>query len=102
VLDSREGVMFLTGIEGANHGGTDVRFKVFPTLKPRTLVISLRKTGVTVTVDGAAAMKWTGDTTRANADYGSDRECLFLGAWLAYSVTRFELTPVTGSGRKKR
>jgi hypothetical protein len=97
-----EGWLYILGAEGPKHGGSDVQIKLFHVGKTRNVVIALRKTGVTVTVDGTAVMQWKSDTSRIGMYYTQDRDCLYLGAWIAYSISKFELIPVTGAGRKKR
>jgi len=102
VFDATQGFLYVLGAEGPNHGGSDVPGKLFTAGKSRNVVIALRKTGVTVTVDGTAVMQWKADTTRIAMYYTPDRDCMYLASWIGYSISKFELIPVTGSGRKKR
>jgi len=102
VFDAHEGMSYVLGAEGPNHGGSDVPGKLLPVGKMRNVVIALRKTGVTLTVDGAAVMQWKADTTRIGMYYTPDRDCMYLASWIGYAISKFELIPVTGSGRKKR
>jgi hypothetical protein len=99
VLDAHEGILGFNGIEGP---GKEIQIKLFPAGKTRNVLISLRRTSVSVTVDGTLVHQWKGDTTRSAVFYAPDRECMFLASWITYSISKFELIPVTGSGRKKR
>jgi hypothetical protein len=99
VFDATEGGLFLNGLDGPD---SHKPIKLFPAGKTRNVVIALRKTSVTVTVDGTVVIQWKGDVTRCKMFYAPDQECMYLASWISYSITKFELLPVAESGRRRR
>ncbi|HVR86169.1 MAG TPA: hypothetical protein VMU54_17740 [Planctomycetota bacterium] len=100
------GLHFLDGQAAANNE-TANRSRVFGDTKPKTLVFAVLKDGVKVTVDSRPIINWKGELSRLTFDDGAyravtDRRSLFLGAWQAYQITKLELTPISGQGRKLR
>lgn len=97
----------LHGVDGKNFNENETLFKekIFVDEKPRTLLVSVRKSGVAFTVDGRSIFSWKGDPAKLNAPPYPDlkeKRQLFLGAWQAYRFTRIELITVSGSGKKIR
>jgi hypothetical protein len=74
--------------------------------QPYTVVYSVRKKGVTVTVNAKRAIFWEGDYRRLSL--GSiwkipDPKALFIGSWgVELQVSKMVLTPITGQGKKLR
>jgi hypothetical protein len=73
---------------------------------PSTIVCSVRKDRLSVTVDGRKVVDWKADYARVSLFREwkvKDDQALFLGAWTApYRVHKLELAPVTGAGRPLR
>ncbi len=79
---------------------------VFVKGRPAQVICSVRKTGVTVRVDGRVIIDWTGDPQQLGlGEYWETphKETLFLGAYdCRYRVSRVTLTPVSGTGKPLR
>lgn len=76
---------------------------LFTNLKASTIVCSVRKTGIKVTVDGRTIVDWKGDLGRLTlrADYAvPNRRSLMLATWSSkYAISKLQLTAVTGQGK---
>lgn len=72
----------------------------------RTVVCSVRKKGVLITVDGKKAIDWEGDYKHLTINPSwkvPDARALFLGNWEAeFQFASITLTPVTGQGKRTR
>jgi hypothetical protein len=82
---------------------TAVPGKRFTNGKPSTVVVAVRKDGITVTVDGKKVTAFKGATTRLSIPpiLGiPNRRALFVGATDSrYVFSKLQLTPVTGVGK---
>jgi hypothetical protein len=82
---------------------TKVMGKLLTNLKPSTIVCSVRKTEVTVTVDGKRILAYKGGYDRLTNMVElsiPNKRALFIGsAQCRYSITRISLTPITGQGK---
>jgi hypothetical protein len=69
---------------------------------PVAVGVSVRKTGVAVTVNGATFLDWKGSPSALSLFPNwkvPDPRALFLGAFeTSYRIDRLTLTPVTGDG----
>jgi hypothetical protein len=101
------------GISGLDHpptlSGSDLGVKgtvFFPATGPHTTVLSVRKKGLTITVDGKKAFSWQGDFKKLgiNPDWKvPEANSLSVGAWnMPTSFTRLTLTPISGQGKRLR
>ncbi len=84
-----------------------VKGKFLTNNKPSTIVIAVRKSGVSVTIDGKTLLNWQGSYTRlARSPVWQPRDPkapLLVGAFGShYYFTKILLTPVTGQGKKLR
>lgn len=75
--------------------------------KPSTILIAVRKTGVSATIDGKTVLHWQGNFNRlAQSPVWKARDTrspLFLGAYGSrVHFSKFVLTPITGEGKKTR
>ena len=77
--------------------------KRFTNGKPSTVVVAVRKDGITVTVDGKKVTAFKGATTRLSIApllAVPNRRALFVGATDSrYVFSKLQLTPVTGQGK---
>ena len=68
-----------------------------------TIVYSVRKGGVKVTVNGKSIIDWKGSLTRLTLTKEfavPNSKALFIGSWnTEFRVTRAVLTPISGRGR---
>jgi len=81
--------------------------KFVTTNKPSTFVLAVRKTGVTLTIDGKSVLSWQGNTNRlglAPMWRAKDPKApLFVGAYGSrYHYSKIQLTAITGQGKKLR
>jgi hypothetical protein len=75
--------------------------------KPSTIVVGVRKSGVSVSIDGKTVLNWQGPTTRLSRSPvwqpKDPKAPLLVGAFGSrYYFTKIVLTPVTGQGKKLR
>ncbi len=97
----------IENIDGRNIGNAStVAGPVFVQNRPAQVICSVRKTGVTVRVDGRVVIDWTGEPKQLSlGEYWETphKETLFLGAYdCRYRVSRVTLTPVSGAGKPLR
>lgn len=85
---------------------TRVKEKQFTDDRPRTLVFSIRRSSVTLTVDGRRIVEWKGDPRRLSLSPAftvPDERVLFLmTGTTSYEISRLVLVPVSGPGQKLR
>jgi hypothetical protein len=99
------GINLIDGKYGCTNEGV-YKGRVLPQDKRSTVICAVRKTGVTVTVDGKRIIAWKGDFGRLSL--GSNmavpsKESLFVGSWGArFRITQLSLTPRSGEGRVLR
>jgi hypothetical protein len=90
----------------SNVNETAVRQTFFKNDQPATVVISVRKGGVAVTMDGKPVVDWKGNLSRLTNDGPwtmPNTKSLYIGCWdCRYTISRLGLTPVTGRGKKLR
>ncbi|HXX92656.1 MAG TPA: hypothetical protein VEN81_03425, partial [Planctomycetota bacterium] len=105
VLDGWDGtVRGLSLIDGKNasENETTGRTRIFTDGTPHTVVCSVRKAGIAVTVDGKSILDWKGEAKRLSSDWTyrdlPDKRTPFLAAWIGYVFHKIELSPVTGAG----
>ncbi len=110
ILDAKQGAEYLSGldlVDGKPFMGneTTVKGAFFVQGKPGTVVCSVRKDRVTVTVDGRKAIDWKADYTRLSlfsAWSVAHKNCLLLGSWTSViRVSKLELTAVGGGAGRK-
>ena len=86
------------GVNNTFHKG-----QVMKTGKPSKIVCAVRKTGVTVTVDGKDIISYKDDPKRLSVspDWAiSNNQVLFLGTQsCVYHITKMELSPISGQGK---
>jgi serine/threonine protein kinase len=74
--------------------------------KPSTVVVSIRKSTLTLTIDGRTIFSWKGDPSRISGDSGikvPNRDAMVIGCYDSqFLVSRILVTPVSGQGRKLR
>lgn len=74
--------------------------------KDNTVVVAVRKKGITLTVNGKNAFTWEGPLSRLspNPDWAvPNPQALYLGAWdRPLAIRKYALTPVSGQGRRLR
>ena len=72
--------------------------------RPNTIICSVRKDGVTLSVDGNKVLDWKGNLNRLTEAYlwkTKTPKALLIGAWGSQvRFTKIVLTPVSGSGKK--
>jgi hypothetical protein len=103
------GMTFLEILDGAKVDGNPTLTRgvlMLTGTDPHTVVCSVRKKGVTVTVDSKKVIAWEGDYHRFSLNPSwkvPNNRCLFIGTWeVDLRVTRLFLTPVSGPGKKLR
>jgi hypothetical protein len=92
-------------IDGRNVGNdTTVRGSVFTRGQMSQLVVTVRKTGVSMMVDGRQFINWQGSPDRLSlSDYWAtpDKKAMFLGAYdCRYRFHRVTLEPLAGEGKR--
>jgi len=73
--------------------------------KPSTLLISIRKTGVWVSIDSRIVLSYEGDISAAGPDTSwnpPNAKCLMLGSWGGWIISKMVLVPVSGQGKPLR
>jgi hypothetical protein len=74
--------------------------------KDNTVVVAVRKKGITLTVNGKTAFTWEGPLSRLspNADWSvPNPQALYLGAWdRPLAIRKYALTPISGQGHRLR
>lgn len=74
--------------------------------KENTVVVQVRKKGITLTVNGKQAFSWEGPLSRLslNPEWSvPNPKALFLGAWdRPLAIRKYALTPVSGQGHRLR
>ena len=85
-------------------GEASFRGHVFPDAGDITIIVRVRRKGVSVVVDGKSIVDWKGDPTRLSLHPGMElphKKALGLGThYTTYRITRMELTPITGEGER--
>jgi tRNA A-37 threonylcarbamoyl transferase component Bud32/tetratricopeptide (TPR) repeat protein len=108
-LDSYDGAT--SGLEriderGANGNETRFTGRVFTDKKRSTILCSVRRDSVVVTVDGKVVVCWKANYGRLTLPAEAAvpfRNTLFLGSWQAsFHIARLVLTPVSGQGLRLR
>jgi hypothetical protein len=72
---------------------------------PNTIVCMVRKSMVTVTLNGERLIQWKADPGRLTVNSFWIRPVNgtpAIGSWIPYTVTKLELTPVSGRGKNLR
>ena len=96
----------LENIDGLNvdRNATTINAALLKKNRPSQIVCTVRKTSVTVTVDGQEIIHWQGEASRLGlSDYWNTPTptALFLGAYdCRYRFTRVTLSPISGTGKK--
>jgi hypothetical protein len=74
--------------------------------KPSTIVISIRKASLSLSIDGRPIFGWKGDPGRIAEQAGlrvPNKDAMVLGCYdTKFLVSQITLTPVSGQGRKLR
>jgi hypothetical protein len=104
VFDAHGKCSYLNGAPGGEAAPANRKDgRIFTDGKPRTLLFSVRNDGLTVSVDGAPLLQWRGGLAQVQNDYGmKDKSSMYLGSWIQFGVSKMELVPVKGRGRKLR
>jgi len=99
----RSGLSLLDGKPIPNNETTR-KGQVIKNRNPTKIVYSVRKTGVTVTVDGKPLLSYKGDAKRLyrQNDWAvPDKRALFIGSvGNTWHITKLELTPIKGEGKE--
>ena len=77
--------------------------KQFVDDKPHTVMVSVRKNNLTVSVDGKLLLNWkSADYTKLSAELNvPNTKALYLGNWeTVYEITSIQLATVSGTGKK--
>jgi hypothetical protein len=100
-IENLDGVLFETNPAA-------VKGVILASGKPSTVVISVRKTSITATVDGKAFVNFQGPFARVNGTGPAIWKTVnWKGMWLGtcgsrYRVTKLSLTTISGQGKKLR
>ncbi|MBV8879503.1 MAG: hypothetical protein JO332_06055 [Planctomycetaceae bacterium] len=91
-------------VNGKDWGDNETSYhdiKIFADERPHTILISVRKTALTVTADGKPLIKWTADYSRTTGNFVvPNQSALYVGNWEAvFEVTQLQLIPVSGWGK---
>jgi len=76
--------------------------KQFGDNKPHTVMISVRKNSLTMSVDGKSLINWKADYSKLSGETNiPNPKALFVGNWeSSYEVTQIQLVTVSGTGKK--
>ena len=77
--------------------------KQFVDDKPHTVLVSVRKNNLTVSVDGKLVLTWkSADYSKLSAELNvPNTKALYLGNWeTVYEITSIQLAIVSGTGKK--
>jgi len=110
-IDSHPADGYLTGVEMLdgkfqNQHAENVKGRRIENDRDYALDVAVRKTGLTLAIDGAAVYAWKGNLTRLSLSSlwpMPDKRVLSVGGWgggVAFREIR--LTPVSGEGKKLR
>jgi hypothetical protein len=106
---ARGGMTGLDRLDGAlmEDNPVSVKGKFLTNNKPSTIVIAVRKSGVSVSVDGKVVLNWQGSYNRLTPSPvwrpRDPKAPLLVGSYGSrYSFTKIQLTPVSGQGKKLR
>jgi hypothetical protein len=108
VFDAWGGGVFINAIDNAKPYEHETAYKtqVFAPGKPRSIVCSVRRGGISVSLDGTVVLKWSGDMTKLKNTvfayaYGAitDHRCLSFSTWVSYQFSKIELVPISGQGK---
>ncbi len=102
-LDSQPGAGYKAGLESLDGGGpATVTGPLFQNGVVARVEAKVRKSGVTVTVDGRPAIDFKGATSRLSLPDGwkvGNPKAMFLAAWgTSYRFRKIALVPVSGAG----
>lgn len=90
----------------ANANETTARGRLLENGRPATILCSIRKDGVSMTVDGRKVFDWKGDYARLGNISPltvPDRRALYINSFnCVYRFSRMTVTPVSGQGRPLR
>ncbi len=89
----------------ANGNETSRKGQVLKTDAPNTILCAVRRNNITVSVNGDRIVSWKAEPNRLSMNNFWSRPItgtIALGSWIPYSVTKLELTPVTGRGKPLR
>jgi len=97
------------GLKISDNGGKNniVKYNACYTAigKPATIICSVRKTSVTVAIDGKVILRYEGDLGSAKplGDLKPPNpKALAIGSWGAWVFTKITLIPITGQGKRTR
>ncbi len=107
IFDGWGGGIYLNTLEGQSpdQNPASYRTRVFGAGVSRAIVVGVRRTGVTVAVDGKPLVQWQGDPSRLRAIYqaATDHGAMFVATWITYQVSKMELVPAGAEpGRRTR
>jgi hypothetical protein len=91
-------------IDGKDWGSNETSWsdiRVFSDERPHTLLISVRRTLLTVTADGKPLSKWNADYSRATPHYiVPNQSALYVGDWESvFELSQLQLISITGKGQ---
>ena len=108
ILDAYINSVYTSGLELIDGKGfygneTTTRKPLFTTGKPHTVVCSVRKNRIAVSVDGKGVIDWKADYKRLSLFSGwavPHKTCLLIGSWTSVvRIEKLELRAVTGKGK---
>jgi len=92
--------------KGCWENETTFRGSFLPKGKAVSILVSVRRAGVLVTLDGKKVLDWKGSSKRLgmNGQWSvRNPKALFLGAWTSrFQVSQLTLTPFLGQGKSLR
>jgi hypothetical protein len=86
----------------ANGNETSRKGQVLKIDAPNTILCAVRRGSVSITVNGDRIVSWKAEPGRLSMNNFWTRPTtgtIAMGAWIPYSVTKLELTPITGRGK---
>ena len=107
-LDSMSSTLSCIGVFGKGiEGETSTVFsgEALSKASPSTVVCSVRRTGIAVSVDGKKLLEFKGNLKKLVHDPGfrvPDNRALGIGSNCLYHISKILLTPVSGQGRRLR
>lgn len=99
------GLALIDGKPG-DQNETTVKRRIFKDLESKTVTCKVRKTRITILVDGGKLIDWNADYKRVglNAVYKiPDKSMLYIGGWSSsFEIEKISLVQISGQGRKIR
>lgn len=105
-MGNQAGLHRIDGLRAWEKNGTQYEGVLLPPNKERSLLISVRKTGVAFTVDGQKIFDWKGESSRLSRNPAvplRSQEVMYLiSNESQFVIKKFVLTPLSGRGKSTR